>query len=357
MILSRLWIQAFRNIADINIELHPRCNVIVGANGSGKTSLIEALYVLSRGQSFRTRTASPLIQFSKEELHLHAKTINDDGLYVYKNQRGQTKVLLNQSRCQRVSDLSKLLPCQLFHQDVFQIIDAGSQLRRRLIDWGLFYCQADYVQIYQDFKRVLLQRNMVLKQQGTLDALRAWNKPFLELSAKMTAARAAYVAILNQELQRILNTLHLSFDCHLAYDDGWTKANQGRDLHEALVSRETFDRKYQTTQLGPQHADLLFLTEHAKAKQECSRGQQKVILVLLKLIQVRLLAKPCLLLCDDLLAELDDKHLEAIYSELFKQPGQVVMTVLDESKATHPIFADSRWFYLQAGRLDSIKDV
>ncbi|NDH08838.1 MAG: DNA replication/repair protein RecF [Gammaproteobacteria bacterium] len=357
MILSRLWIQSFRNITDINIELHQRCNVIVGENGSGKTSLIEALYLLSRGQSFRTRTANPLIQFSKDELHLHAKTINDDSLYLHKNQRGQTKVLLNQTRCQRVSDLSKLVPCQLFHQDLFQIIDTASQLRRRLIDWGLFYHQADYVKIYQDFKRVLLQRNMVLKQQGTHDALRAWNKPFLELATKMTAARAAYVGILNQELQSTLAALNLSFDCHLAYDDGWTKANQGLDLSEVLVSRETFDRKYQTTQLGPQHADLLFLTKHGKAKQECSRGQQKVILILLKLIQAKLLAKPCLLLCDDLLAELDDKHLEVIYSELSKQPGQVIMTVLDESKATHPIFADSRWFYLQSGRLDKIKDV
>jgi DNA replication and repair protein RecF len=116
------------------------------------------------------------------------------------------------------------------------------------------------------------------------------------------------------------------------------------------------DRKYQITQLGPQHADLLFLTERGKAKQECSRGQQKVILILLKLIQAKLLAQPCLLLCDDLLAELDDKHLELIYSELVKQPGQVIMTVLDESKATHPIFADSRWFYLQAGQIDHIKD-
>jgi DNA replication and repair protein RecF len=357
MILSRLWIQSFRNISDINIELHPRCNVFVGENGSGKTSCIEALYLLSRGQSFRTRTANPLIQFAKEELHLHAKTVNDDSLYLHKNLRGQTKVLLNQSRCQRVSDLSKLIPCQLFHQDVFQIIDAASQLRRRLIDWGLFYHQADYVQVYQDFKRVLLQRNMVLKQQGSNDALRAWNKPFLELSAKMTEARLAYVAHLNQELQAILSALNLSFDCHLAYDDGWTKTNQGCDLNEVLVSRETFDRKYQTTQLGPQHADLLFLTAHTKAKQECSRGQQKVILVLLKLIQAKLFGKPCLLLCDDLLAELDDKHLEAIYGELVKQPGQVMMTVLDESKATHPIFADSRWFYLQSGQIQNIKNV
>ena len=357
MMLSRLWIQSFRNIADINIEFHPRCNVFIGQNGSGKTSCIEALYLLSRGQSFRTRTAKPLIQFAKDELHLHAKTVNDDSLYLHKNQRGQTKVLLNQSRCQRVSDLSKLIPCQLFHQDVFQIIDAASQLRRRLIDWGLFYHQTDYVQIYQDFKRVLLQRNMVLKQQGTTNALRAWSKPFLELSAKMTEARTTYVEIINQELQSILGLLNLSFDCHLAYDNGWTKANDGRDLSEVLVSRETFDRKYQTTQLGPQHADLLFLTEHGKAKQECSRGQQKVVLVLLKLIQAKLLAKPCLLLCDDLLAELDEKHLQVIYSELSKQPGQVIMTAIDESKAKHPIFADSRWFYLQSGQLDKVIDV
>lgn len=356
MMLSRLWIQSFRNITDINIELHPRCNIFFGENGSGKTSALEALYLLSRGQSFRTRTANPLIQFAKDELHLHAKTINDDSLYLHKNLRGQTKVLLNQTRCQRVSDLSKLIPCQLLHQDVFQIIDAASQLRRRLIDWGLFYHQADYVQTYQDFKRVLLQRNMVLKQQGSGDALRAWNKPFLELSAKMTAARAAYVETLNQELQALFRALNLSFDCHLAYDDGWAKAHHGFDLQDVLVSRETSDRKYQTTQLGPQHADLLFLTAHAKAKQECSRGQQKVILVLLKLIQARLFGKPCLLLCDDLLAELDEKHLDVIYGELLKQPGQIIMTVLDESKATHPIFADSRWFYLQSGMLNKIKD-
>jgi DNA replication and repair protein RecF len=356
MILSRLLIQSFRNIAQLNIELHPRCNVVIGENGSGKTSFIESLYVLSRGQSFRTRTANPLIQFTQDELHLHAKTMNDDSLYLHKNQRGQTKVLLNQKRCQRVSDLSKLIPCQLFHQDLFQIIDAASNLRRRLIDWGLFYHQTDYMQIYQDFKRVLLQRNMVLKQHGSAEALSAWNKPFVDLSLQLTSARSAYVELLNQELLEMLKHLELNFDCHLAYDNGWDKGQQKMDLNEALVSRETFDRKYQTTQLGPQHADLLFLTAHAKAKQECSRGQQKVILTLLKLIQAKLLAKPCLFLCDDLLAELDEKHLYAIYAELSNTTGQIIMTALDDSKTKHAIFENSRWFYLKGGRLDKIID-
>lgn len=353
MILERLWVRGLRNIQEVNIELHPRCNVFVGENGSGKTSLLEAVYLLSRGQSFRSRRMQPLIQFEQPELTVFAKTVDEQRVLVAKNIKGQTKVLLNDRPCPRVSELTKLIPCQLFHQDLFQIIDASPQIRRRLLDWGLFYLQQDYAILYRDFQRVLQQRNQILKQKGSSQELRDWNHAFIELSEKLDIYRQAYAKQLHDGLQECMSDFSWPVPCRLVYYAGWDKKIP---LEKLLIEQEALDRKMGYTHAGPHHADLSFLSAHGKAKTEWSRGQQKLVLILLKIVQSQIFQNDCIFLFDDLHAELDHVRLHALYQKIRGLSGQTILTALDDSAKDLSFFADSRWFYLQQGQIEKVID-
>ena len=353
MILANIWIQSLRNIANAHLVLHPRCNVIVGKNGSGKTSILEAIYLLSRGQSFKTRSIAPLVEFTKSKLSISAKSCDEAAVLLEKDLKGNTFAYIDGKRCQRISELTKLFPCQLFHHDLFQIIDSSSQIRRKLLDWGLFYQSSDYKEKISDFKKVLLQRNFVLKNNGSAMELRAWNKMFIELSVQINEFRQQYVNQLSEAFQQELGRFNPEFGCEIKYHRGW---GAQLTLEESLIKHEELDRKFGYTRFGPQHADLFILGEHGKGKLEWSRGQQKLILILLKIAQVKLLEQNCLFLFDDLLAELDEQKLHSLYELFGKINGQFILTVLDDAAKDTAIFKDSRWFYLKEGAIDKIID-
>lgn len=353
MILETLSLRDFRNLSAIQMEMHPRCNVFVGANGQGKTSILEAIHLLSRGQSFRTRMTSPLIKFHSKSLALQAKTFAGESIYLQKDVKGMTKILLNEKRCQRASELTNLFPCQLFYQDLFHIIDASSQIRRKLLDWGVFYQTPEYLNIWQSFKRTLLQRNMSLKQRESIEALRVWNQGFIEWSMRVTECRLAYFSQLKNMFDTYVTQLP-QLDCQLSYFYGWDNT---KELREILLQQESIDRKLLYTHSGPQHADLLFMTRQGKGKLEWSRGQQKMILILVKLAQASILNRDCIYLLDDLMAELDHDSIVHIYNQLQEVRGQLFITALNDHGKTHDFYENSRWFYLNDGQITKIVDV
>jgi len=352
MILETLELRQFRCFQQIKLNLHPRCNVLVGGNGQGKTTILEAIYLLSRGQSFRTRLNAPLIQFDTEAFALKATSTQADEMVIQKTARSWRKIELNQKPCQRWSDLSRLLPCLVFHQDLFQIIDASAELRRRLLDWGLFYAHPEYQKLWGDCKRVLMQRNAVLKRGGSGQVLEPWNQNFVQLSLALDSLRKAYFEQMNILFINYLQDFP-DLNCKLEYYNGWDRVKQNSDLMEVLIEQEHLDLKQMYTRSGPQRADIRFLTEHGRGKLEWSRGQQKIILILLKLAQAQLLARPAWILMDDLAAELDKSHLQTIYQRLTKIPGQFFLTALDGYGSDLPFFRESLWFSVNQGQISA----
>src|SRR3990167_4622692 len=125
MILNQLQISHVRNILPVELSLHPNFNFIYGPNGSGKTSFLEALYILSHGRSFRTRHVMPLIQHNAHTMTVYASTQTQQSISIQKHTSGITHVQINQEPCVRSSELALFLPCQVFYADIFQITDAG----------------------------------------------------------------------------------------------------------------------------------------------------------------------------------------------------------------------------------------
>lgn len=328
MTLAQLQIQNLRSIRSARYNFHPHLNFIVGANGSGKTSFLEAIYLLGSGRSFRTHEVSPLVSHDSEQLTVFARTCDEQSLSIQKSLTEITQVRINSSPCQTASELAHFLPCQIFYQDIFQIIDAGPSVRRSLLDWGLFHVEPSYNNLLKEYKRALKQRNALLRQKAPQRNFEPWNRILADLATALHNLRAAYFIQLQSKFKKILQQL-TDIDCNLAYYKGWDRKETGKDLADILRENHEADFQRQYTYYGPQQADILIDSNHLKAKHFLSRGQQKIILIAIKFAQTLIMDKPCTFLFDDLSAELDNAHLERLFEVLFRLKGQFFITTIN----------------------------
>lgn len=329
MSIAELNLQGLRNLSSSKFVLHPHLNLIYGANGSGKTSFLEAFYLLSSGHSFRTREILPLITHGQNSLTVFARMDDEQTVSVQKNLNGPTLVRLNQQPCYSCSDLARFLPCQVFHHDLFQVIEAGPSVRRAMLDWGLFHVEPSYHGLWKNYRHVLKQRNALLRQAAPRSHFIPWDQQLFELAMALEALRSDYFQAWNVLFQQILAQLYDGV-CELSYFKGWDKRGSGSSLLTILADQFDQDLQRQYTYSGAHQADVYFLQESGKAKLSLSRGQQKIVLIALKLAQVALLKRPCLYLFDDLTAELDAVHLDRLIQFLTKINGQFIVTALDE---------------------------
>ena len=325
MKLSELQITNLRNILSARLSFHPQLNVITGSNGSGKTSFLEGLYLLGSGYSFRTRDVSALVAHNQDVLTVFAKTDTYQRISIQKSPLHPTIAHMNGEPCLRRSELASFLPCQVFYQDIFQLIDAGPSLRRGLLDWGLFHVEPEYHLLWKDYRRVVKQRNSLLKTKVSNQQLLPWNKMLAELASQLDAYRSSYFNRLATEFDAIISQLS-QLDCTLNYYKGWDKKNEGKNLEEILQATYQSDCLRQYTHYGAHHADLLVVSADYKVKHFLSRGQQKMVLFALKFAQAKLVEKSCFFLIDDMTAELDDEHIHRLMRYITSSKGQFFIT-------------------------------
>lgn len=341
--ISQVQIHNLRNLKSRKFILHKKLNIFFGNNGSGKTSILEAIYLLSTGRSFRCRENLPLIRNGEQLLAVFARTFNSQSISIQKMLHAPMQIRINTQPCYNTSALAHILPCQIFYQDIFQIIESGPAVRRSLLDWGVFYFKTDYHLLCKQYNRALKQRNILLKQNATIRQLSPWNKLLTELAIEIDAARQAYCAQLVPEFIKILQQL-TDMPCSLQYYKGWDKAASGKSLTEILEANYTQDLVRQYTRYGPHQADLLLFIGKYRPKHYLSRGQQKIILFALKLAQSHLLSQPCIYLCDDFFSELDQAHADRVLQTIMDINGQFILTSVLE-KNLSPFF-EGNYFYL-----------
>ncbi len=355
MSLALLQIHHLRNIKTAGVELHPHINIITGANGSGKTSFLEAIYLLGTGHSFRTREITPMVMQGEAALTVFARCNDEQTISLQKSLSLPTQVRLNSKPCQSSSALAHFLPCQLFYQDMFQIIDAGPSVRRAVLDWGMFHVKHSYHLLWKNYKHALKQRNCLLKQKAVPSQFTPWNNILDKYAMELHQLREAYFQELNREFQGLLAEL-TDIKCSLQYYKGWDKRNTGITLNELLISQYSSDLLRQYTQFGAHQADLEIHSEDFKARQFLSRGQQKIILFALKFAQVKLMSQVCIFLCDDLASELDEDHLKQLFSLISKFQGQFFITSV-ESRSWEKLgllTKDKQMFTMQEGQITAL---
>ncbi|MGB6310542.1 MAG: DNA replication/repair protein RecF [Steroidobacteraceae bacterium] len=335
MSLSRLQVTDFRCLQSAALDLHPRFTLISGANASGKTSLLEAVYMLGRGRSFRSRRLEHLIRRGSERFVVFGE-VEALGRQIALGVEGSAagvRARLGGAKVSSLAELAPLLPVQIIDPEVHRLIEEGPSRRRRFLDWGVFHVEPRFVEDWQRFQQALKQRNAALKSRQPRQVTAAWDGDFVRYGESLSAARSRYVEALAEHAASITRQL-LGMDLGLSYRPGWPR---DRGLAEALQQSWIHDQELGATQVGPHRAELSFRLNEVSVKDRISRGQQKLLAGALLLAQVRMFptdspVRPSLLL-DDPAAELDNERLAGLMAEVASQSVQLIVTAL------HPEFS------------------
>jgi DNA replication and repair protein RecF len=351
MILDSLGIEDFRCIERADLSLHARANLISGPNASGKTSLLEAMFVLGRGRSFRTAHTETLVRRERPAFQLTGRVQADSvqrplGM---RFARSGMEVRYAGREVSGLAELATVLPVQAIDPEVHRLIEGGPLERRRYLDWGVFHVEPGFIAQWRKFQRALKQRNAALKAGQSESLVRLWDRDLVEAGELVAAHRARYVAALAPHVAQVAERL-LGAPVEIGLNRGWAAE---RSLGEAVTASWTRDQERGLTHTGPHRADLAVRFEGVAARDRISRGQQKLAAAALLLGQLRCDAafgsEVTVLLVDDPAAELDSHHLERLLEEVTALPAQLVVTALDPGNPALASLAQGHRFHVEHG--------
>lgn len=339
MSLRRLDIAQFRNLARVSIRPDAGINLLTGDNGAGKTSVLEAISVLSSGRSFRSSRTPAIIQFEQPSYTLFAEIFNPDlrtqpivPIGISRDRAGEQQIRIAAQQARSAAQLAELLPVQIINADSFQLLEGSPKVRRQFIDWGVFHVEHRFFPVWQAAQKALKQRNKLLKygKMQAIQQLDIWDQSLAQYAEQLDLQRADYVEQLIPEFNRTLSELNLSERIELSYYRGW---DSEIDCFSMLQENRQKDMEQGFTQSGPHRADLRIRVNRLMAVDVLSRGQQKLVVCALLLAQGRLLqkltGKQCVYLVDDLPAELDGEHRKYLCRVLEQMQCQVFITSVE----------------------------
>ena len=351
MSLDSVGIEDFRCIERAELTLHHRCNLISGENASGKTSLLEAIFVLGRGRSFRTAKTEALIRHGAPAFQLTARVRGDGSSRPLGLRLGKDGIEARYSGrpVSGLAELATILPAQAIDPEVHRLIEGGPQERRRFLDWGVFHVEPNFVEHWRRYQRALRQRNAALKAGSVSAVVRAWDPELVEAGELVAASRARYVIALAAHVARTAERL-LGNPLDITLLQGWSAE---RTLQESIEASWTRDRERAVTHVGPHRADIAVRFAGAPARDRISRGQQKLAAAALLLGQLRCDAElgstVAALLVDDPAAELDSGNLERLLMEVVSLPAQLFVTALDAANPALANLPEGHRFHVEHG--------
>ncbi len=335
MSLQKLDIYHVRNLVQVSLSPAAKINLIYGSNASGKSSILEAIHLLGRANSFRSTTVKNVIHFAYNDLIVSGKVLFTSGHVSslgIQHDGKNVQIRIDQETKHARADLAYALPLQLIHPKSYQLLDAGPQLRREFIDWGVFNQHTDFLNAWRNFKKALNQRNAALKIRRVKE-LNVWNHELQQYGTIVANYRKQYLAELTPFF---LKTVEQFVDL----DGVELNLFQGWDIESLLLDKLTDDLekdlRYGFTHSGPHRADFQLLSASRKAKDFVSRGQLKLLVLALKLAQVEHLLNNgfrsgCVLI-DDAVAELDFSSRTKLLEFLAGMKVQVFMTATERNE-------------------------
>ncbi len=352
MPLRHLRVSSLRCLKEVELDLDPARNYFFGANGAGKTSLLEAVFFLGRGRSFRTRQARALVSYGEHGLAVYGDV--DDEVRTrrigaaLRDGRLERRV---DAASVRGSEIAQILPVQAIGPDSHRLIEGGPSERRRYLDWGVFHVEHSYLQAWQRYRRVLGQRNAaLLRAVDSASELRVWTDVLADAGEEVDRLRRSYVERLAPSVSAHALAL-LGQALSIEYRRGW---RADLSLAEALESAAPRDRSVGHTEPGPHRADLLLQVAGRKVHEEASRGQQKLAAAALILAQESVLAAEGaargVLLVDDPAAELDADAFGRMLEQLATVRSQLLFTGLTPLEKHRPAAV----FHVERGQVRAL---
>lgn len=354
MKLSQLQLRSFRGLIDQSQGLHPGMNWLVGRNAAGKTSVLEAVYWLGRGKSFRTAQPTQCVRRGDKGWRVACRlehserpadriAVRFDGRRVERSCNDHAETVVAQAR---------RLPVQLIEPGLHRVVEDGPGYRRRFLDWGMFHVEQDYLGIWRAYARALRQRNAALRERADSATLAAWTRELVARGDALATVRERGMERLLPKLQTRGAELDLP-ELEVTLYPGWDDKSP---LSVALGEREERDRRLGSTSSGPHRAELRFRMGGEQAREHISRGQQKLLLAALSLAQADVIAEATgahpLLLLDDFTAELGPEYQAQLIGTLAAYPGQSILSSLERPAALDSSLA-MQVFHVEHGRLQA----
>lgn len=342
MIIESLRVQHLRNHADFSCTLSPRVTIITGSNGSGKTSLIEAIYVALRGTSFRG-SDKEMLRYDDEwwrvDLTLDNSTARSAAFDVTR-QTGRKKFIVDDKTSYRLPVAQKY-PVVLFEPEDLRLIGGSPARRRDFIDTLASHLDPLYGTTLRKYERALKQRNALLKRQFIAsDDVFVWNVALSEYGAYIVQQRIYFIERLNMQLSDAYNAIARSSDVvSVHYSDTLIDNTQQKIMSELHAGYDR-DKVLGYTSAGPHRHDVVFRFNGTSAVSAASRGEARTVILALKFLEVaiieQLTEKKPIVLLDDVFGELDperQKHLTSTFAD-----KQVIIT----SATPLPLASDSQ---------------
>ena len=327
MIIRSLSVENIRSHNRFAKQLSKTVTVITGPNGSGKTSLIEAIMVALGGHSFKGNDAE-LLRRGAEWWRIDIEL--DDEQRTVKYQPGATKpkqFVVDSKTSIRLPQAHRY-PIVLFEPDDLRLLHGSPTRRRQFIDRFASQLIPEYSRVLRRYERSLSQRNKLLKAGGSSESLFAWNVSLAQYGAQIIDVRIRLIERLNAGLNPTYRTIAQTKDVVTIHYSHTSASHTEQKLLTELESQTDRDRLLGFTSVGPHRHDVLFDFNSSPAIGSASRGEVRTIILALKFLEVDILQEvtglPPIVLLDDVLSELDDKRQTHLATKF--QDHQIIMT-------------------------------
>ena len=359
MPIESMSIRRFRNLRPVELHFSPQLNLFVGENAAGKTSLLESLFVLARGRSFRTTHLDKLIQDDEDSFELFVELIGQDGRRSrvgMRRRRGRFECRIDSRPVKRLSELAALFPVHWLGGNLHALIEDGPAYRRQFLDWGLFHVKPDYMALCKRFGKLLKQRNAALRSSASRREVRAWDPDLAEAGDALDSSRRVYLDQFECVFAGVVSDFPtLPQPVTVNYRKGWNPEVTYREALDAGIDKD-IDSGF--TRVGPHRAELALKIGEKPAADQVSHGQQKVLVAALQLAQASLLhqktGKTSLFLMDDLGSELDAANRRSVLQLLSRIDAQVFVTAIEAPPLSDWGIEKLRWFHVKHGLVSEV---
>lgn len=337
MTISRLSISDVRNLASVALEPSSGINVFHGKNGSGKTSVLEAIYLLGMARSFRSSKMKPVIRNTCQSCTVFGDVSTGNRnipVGVTRTLNGDYSIRVSGETVNNISILATVLPTQIINSDTFRLLEGFPKERRQFIDWGVFHVEHRFLPSWKRLHKCLIQRNSLLRH-GKVDCsqLSTWDNELVSVAKEVDELRLGYITRLLPVFDQIMARFSNIPKLRISYYRGWDE-----DLCLSEVLKRNLERDISAgyTHAGPQRADFKVKLGRMNASEMLSRGHQKMVVCALKLAQGLLFSevsnRACTYLVDDLSDELDTEHRQLLCDTLESMNCQVFVTSVDNEE-------------------------
>jgi recF protein len=361
MYLKKIELKNFRNYQEEKVEFHKKVNIITGKNAQGKTNLLEGLYILSLGKSFRTSKDSEMIGFDKEFCKVKGIALKEEKeLEVEIIVGNEGKIIkIDGKKTAKNIDILENIYMVVFSPEDLKIVKEEPDKRRKFIDMELCQLKPVYYKNLARYKKILQQRNSLLKQTEVKDDIIAvWDESLAEYGAKVILERKRFIEKLNKISREISKSItngkeamELFYEANVKCRD--TIEEQKESFLKTLNKNLKNDIFRRSTTAGPHKDDLRICVEGIDIRHFGSQGQQRTAALSLKLAEIKLIKEETgfnpILLLDDVLSELDAERQNYLINSL--DEVQLFITTTEIGEEVKKKLPDGITFYVENGNV------